>query len=129
MLSKYHVEKAEHDHRRSRDLNVNAHFLKLQEAKFLDRAQRREERAERWKLEKKERETWLRRSARREDVLLGMTVLFAASALVLLFVAVDSGGIYAAGGSGLSWFASIRGMINLALMQPPQSEPAVAPRE
>lgn len=128
MLSNYHVEKAARDQRRNRDLNVEKH-LRREEAKFLDREQRRQERAERWKLEKKERERRLVLSSCREGVLLGMTVLSVICALGFLFVAISSGGAYAIGGSGLTGFSSIWGMVSLTLRQSAPLPMAISPPE
>jgi hypothetical protein len=90
-------------------------FLYRHEAEFADLDQRREEREQRWELEKMERETQLTNTVWRERILMAMSVVLFLCALGLLIVGAVSGDAYVLGGSGASGTAGIVGMLRLAL--------------
>jgi hypothetical protein len=101
--------------RRLRELEKDTdRFLYRYEVEFADRDQRREEREQRWELEKREREAWLASSLRRERILIRLSALLFLCAIGLLIVGTASGEPYALGGSGATGATAILRMLRLA---------------
>jgi hypothetical protein len=90
-------ERRRNDNLRSKK---HEHAMRRYEANLADQEQDRVERKERWALEKRERETRLLYSSRRELIEIGMSLVCLASAIVLLIDGIRTGQAITLGGSG-----------------------------
>jgi hypothetical protein len=114
---------AEELERKARDGREEA----LSQANLAEKAQAMEERKERWAQERKERDkhleleeqertTKLKNGSLKERLAMGMAVVAFAVALVVLYVGLESGQKYVAGGSGLAGLAALAAIIRLLFL-------------
>ena len=114
---------AEELERKGRDGREEA----LNQATLAEKTQVTEERRERWaqerkerdkhlELEERERKTKLQNSSWKERLAMGMAVIAFAVALVALYVGLESGREYVAGGSGLAGLAALAAIIRLLFL-------------
>ena len=111
----YHRDLIEVRQRRFREREADTDkFLNRYEGEFADIDQHRAERAQRWELERREREAELTNRLRWERLLMGMSLVLFSCSIGLLILGAASGEFYAFGGSGATGTA-VLGMLRLVL--------------